>query len=74
MYQHVNTITRKTNKPIWYERDYYDIGCSAITHVKKYTKDKYNKKIPWPKGHQNDIGRSSIPNRNFNLFLGAVWA
>ena len=48
MYQHVNTITRKTNKPIWYEGDYYDIGCSAITHMKKYTiqytKDKYNKK------------------------------
>ena len=48
MYQHVTTITRKTNKSIWCEGDYYDIGCSAITHEIKYTiqytKDKCNHK------------------------------
>ena len=79
MYQYVNTIKRKTNKPIWYEGDYYDIGCSAITQVKKFPniihkRQIQQQKIPWPKGHKNDIGRSSIPNGNFNLFLGAVWA
>ena len=60
-------------------REIIMILAALLLHTCKNT--QYNtkttnttKKTPWPKGHKNDIGRSSIPNGNFNLFLGAVWA
>ena len=27
---------------------------------------------PWSKGHEDDVGCSSVPNRNLNLLLGPV--